>query len=170
MKIVFLMTSCSETDILPYIHNINCEFSESWYTMLNLCGIYQKKWMYWLYVLYRVPSYSENELSINHLWILYSSLSLCLPDSLRLPQSEARGGAPLASIRRTVHCSHPQLVWEHASREEVPAHHHGVVGFTFHRRPHWFVNPDPIWTLSMTTLYKTECDHLLIRTGRRQYI
>lgn len=54
------------------------------------------------------------------------------PDSLRLPQSQKRGGAPLAGVRRAAHRSHHQPVREHVSREEMPADHHGVVGSPFY--------------------------------------
>lgn len=50
------------------------------------------------------------------------------PDSVRLPQSQAGGGAPLASVGGAAHRSDPQPVREHAPRQEVPADHHGVVG------------------------------------------
>lgn len=80
----------------------------------------------------------KNVTSLNHEWnfhlrhIFIISRLLCLPDSLRQPQSPARGGAPLAGVGGAVHRPHPQPLREHAPREEVPAHHDGVVGVTSH--------------------------------------
>lgn len=65
------------------------------------------------------------KLNPNHMYVCVCFLS----DTLRQPQSEAGGGAALAGLGGTVHRSHHQPVWEHAPWEEVPAHHHGVVGF-----------------------------------------
>lgn len=79
-----------------------------------------------------------------NMYFLFIGFLLRLPDSLRQSQSEARGGASLESIRGTAHRSHPQPVWEHASWEEVPAHHHGVVGSSIsHTDCSTTVHPDP---------------------------
>lgn len=52
---------------------------------------------------------------------------IVLLDFVRQSQSQTRSWASLAGFWGAVHRSHSESLWEHASWEEVSAHHHGVV-------------------------------------------
>lgn len=71
----------------------------------------------------------SNSISLSALPVLHSFSTLhSNTDPLWQSQGAAGGWASLAGVGGALHRWYSQSVREHASWEEVPAHHHGMVG------------------------------------------